>query len=140
MDSSFSRQNSLFSFLNRVNDSMRYHYEKPRIYLSMYGTTYNCNHPVYDACTLFEIGDRGLAVIQQRYDPQTKRTWWAPIDPWLTDALYLHPGFREFFEKRAGKCTDGLYPTVTIRQIMWALKMKPLAKSRWETTFDRKDI
>ncbi len=37
-------------------------------------------------------------------------------------------------------CTDGVYPTVTIRQIMWALKMKPLARERWETVFDRKNI
>ena len=36
--------------------------------------------------------------------------------------------------------TDGLYPTVTVRQIMWALKMKPIQKERWETVFDRRDI
>ena len=36
--------------------------------------------------------------------------------------------------------TDGLYPTVTIRQIMWALKMKPIQRQRWETCFDRRDI
>ena len=36
---------------------MRYHYEKPTIYLSMYGKRYICNHPVYDSCTLFEIED-----------------------------------------------------------------------------------
>ncbi len=35
---------------------MRYHYEKPEIYLSMYGKRYLCEHPVYDSCTLFEIG------------------------------------------------------------------------------------
>ena len=46
--------------------------------------------------------------------------------------------FKKFFDDRAGEDTDGLYPTVTIRQIMWALKMKPLAKERWETCFDRK--
>lgn len=119
---------------------MRYHYEKPSIYLSMYGNTYICNHLLYNKCTLFEIDGYGLAVIQQRYDPVSKRTWWSEIDPWLTDDLYLHPGFRDFFEKRAGKCSDGLYPTVTVRQIMWALKMKPLPKERWETVFDRKDI
>ena len=49
---------------------MRYHYEKPTIYLSMYGKRYICDHPVYDSCTLFEIGDKGLAVIQQRYDAE----------------------------------------------------------------------
>lgn len=119
---------------------MRYHYEKPTIYLSKYGETYECNHPVYSRCTLYRIGQVGLAVIQQRYDPATKHTWWTDIDPWLTDDLYLHPRFRAFFKDRAGKCTDGLYPTVTIRQIMWALKMKPIQRARWETCFDRKDI
>ena len=34
----------------------------------------------------------------------------------------------------------GLYPTVTIRQIMWALKIKPLKRERWETCFDRREI
>lgn len=119
---------------------MRYHYEKPEIYLSMYGKRYICNHPVYDSCTLFQIGEEGLAVIQQRYDPDTKSTFWTEVDAWLTDDLYLHPRFKEFFDKRAGACTNGLWPTVTIRQIMWALKMKPLPKERWETVFDRRDI
>ena len=119
---------------------MRYHYEKPPIYLSMYGSTYICNHPVYDKCTLYEINGKGLAVIQQRHDPDTKSTWWSEIDPWLTDSLYLHPKFKEYFDKRAGTCEDGLYPTVTIRQIMWALKIKPIQKERWETCFDRRDI
>ena len=119
---------------------MRYHYEKPSIYLSMYGTTYDCEHPVYSKCTLFKIEDKGLAVIQQRYDINTKHTWWGEIDPWLTDSLYLHPEFKKYFDKRSGKCKNNLYPTVTIRQIMWALKMKPLRRERWETCFDRKDI
>lgn len=119
---------------------MRYHYEKPSVYFSMYGQKYECDHPVYNACTLYLVGKRGLAVIQQRYDPDTKYTLWGPIDPWLTDDLYLHPKFKEFFESRAKECTDGLYPTVTIRQIMWALKMKPIPRERWETCFDRKDI
>ena len=119
---------------------MRYHYEKPTIYLSMYGKLHNCNHPVYDRCTLFEIGEKGLAVIQQRYSSQTKSTYWTEIDSWLTDNLYLHPRFMEFFNERAEECTDGLYPTVTVRQIMWALKMKPIPRERWETCFDRRYI
>ena len=41
---------------------------------------------------------------------------------------------------RSGEATDGLYPTVTIRQIMWALKMKPIPRERWETCFDRRNI
>lgn len=119
---------------------MRYHYEKPAIYLSMYGSRYVCNHPVYNACTLFKIEDKGLAVIQQRFEPDTKSTFWTEVDIWLTDALYLHPKFKEYFDSRAGTDTDGLYPTVTIRQIMWALKMKPLPKQPWETVFDHSPI
>ena len=119
---------------------MRYHYEKPTLYFSMYGTTYECNHPVYNKCTLYLIGDKGLAIIQQRYDKATKKTWWGEIDPWLTDVLYLHPNFKTFFENRCGRATNGIYPTVSIRQIMWALKIKPIPRERWETCFDRKHI
>lgn len=79
-------------------------------------------------------------MIQQRYDQTTKHTWWTEIDAWLANDLYLHPKFKDFFDKRAGTCTDGLYPTVTVRQIMWALKLKPMARERWETVFDKKDI
>ena len=119
---------------------MRYFYEKPQVYKSIYGTTYECNHPVYDKCTLYRIEDKGLAVIQQRYDPNTKHTWWGEIDPWLIDDLYLHPKFKEFFDSRSGKIKDGLYPTVSIRQIMWTLRMKPIPRERWETSFDRRNI
>lgn len=119
---------------------MRYHYEKPAVYLSKYGEAYECDHPVYSKCTLFKIGKKGLSVIQQRYDPETKTTWWGEIDPWLTDSLYLHVGFKAFFDERSGECKDGLYPTVTIRQIMWALKIKPVKRERWETCFDRRNI
>lgn len=119
---------------------MRYHYEKPTLYMSVYGDTHISEHPVYDKCTLFKIGNKGLAVIQQRYDKDTKKTWWGELDPWLTDDLYLHPGFKSFFEERSGELIDGLYPTVTIRQIMWGLKMKPIRRERWETCFDRRNI
>lgn len=119
---------------------MRYHYDKPHIYLSMYGKLYICEHPVYTRCTLYIIGDNGLAVIQQRYDSSSKQTWWSELDPWLTDDIYLHPKFKQFFDKHAGKCTNGLYPTVTVRQIMWALRMKPIPRERWETCFDRKCV
>lgn len=119
---------------------VRYHHEKPTIYSTLYGEIYECNHPVYDKCTLFTIGVNGLAVIQQRYDPTNKTTYWGEIDPWLTDLLYLHTKFRDFFDDRSGKCENGIYPTVTIRQIMWALKIKPIPRERWETCFDRRLI
>ncbi len=119
---------------------MRYHYQKPDLYLSTYGERYICEHPVYNSCTLFLIGENGLAVIQQRYDADTKSTWWSEVDPWITNDVYLNLGFKEYFDNRSGKCVDGIYPTVTIRQIMWALKMKPIPKERWETVFDRREI
>ena len=119
---------------------MRYHYEKPKIYSCMYGDTYICDHIVYSSCTLFKIYDKGLAVIQQRYNKENKTTFWGSIDPWLIDELYLHENFEEFFNDRGGTATDGIYPTVTIRQIMWGLKMKPLPRERWETCFDRRSI
>jgi hypothetical protein len=81
-----------------------------------------------------------LAVIQQRFDPANKSTYWDAIDPWIADEVYLHPKFKAYFDERSGECTDGLYPTVTIRQMMWALKIKPIPRERWETCFDRKYI
>lgn len=119
---------------------MRYHYEKPSIFTSIYGEIHICDHPVYSRATLFRISDVGFTVIQQRYDSNTKKTWWGEIDSWLVDDIYLHPRFKQFFDERAGECVDGLYPTVTIRQLMWRLKMKPLPREQWETVFDRKEI
>ena len=119
---------------------MRYHHEKPAQYSSIYGEVYLCDHPVYNRCTLYKIGNKGLAVIQQRFNIHNKSTIWTEIDPWLTDVLYLHEHFKDFFDERSGECTDGLYPTVTIRQIMWALKIKPIKRLRWETCFDRRSI
>lgn len=117
---------------------MRYHYKKPKVYLSLYGELYICNHQIYDSCTLFKIEGKGLSVIQQRFDSDNKCTYWTEIDPWLNDQLYTNIFFKEYFNSMAKACNDGLYPTVTIRQIMHALKMKPLPKEKWETVFDRK--
>lgn len=120
---------------------MRYHFTKPQFHSSRYGEVYKCNHPVYSYCTLYKVDNKGLAVIQQRFDPLTKSTWWESIDLWLVDLLYLNVNFIDFFNKYATKPTpNGLYFTVTLRQLMWALKMKPLKRERWETTFDHRDI
>lgn len=79
-----------------------------------------------------------MAVIQQYCE--CKKTYWSSIEPYLTDKLYLQPGFLDYFNSLASQPENGLYPTVTIRQIMWALRMKPLSKERWETVFDHKPI
>lgn len=119
---------------------MRYHTIKPQNYVSVHGRTYICNHPVYKRCTLYLIDGKGLAVIQQRFNRSEKTTYWTEIDEWLTDLLYCNKNFEKYFQERAGIRIHGLYPTVTIRQIMWALKMKPLAKEPWETCFDRRNV
>ena len=120
---------------------MRYHFDKPDTFASQYGVVWTGDHPLYNRGTLYKIKHRGLVVIQQRFDPVTKATYWDQIDPWLTDAIYVHPKFWQFFDKRSADLDEfGLYPTVTVRQLMWALKMKPLKKERWETVFDRKEI
>lgn len=124
---------------------MRWHsVKKKKIYNPVHGETAHVNHPIFDRCTLYtkEINGvtYGLAVIQQRMD-RKKRTYWEEIDSWLVDDIFEHPGFDDYFANRAAPLNEeGFYPTVTVRQIMWALKMKPLTKQRWETTFDRKEI
>lgn len=103
----------------------------------------NCIYAIIQCMTdvhYLQLVKKGLAVIQQRFNPDTKTTYWTEVDSWLTDSLYLHPKFKKFFDERAGECRDGLYPTVSIRQIMWALKMKPIQRQRWETCFDRRNI
>ena len=100
---------------------------------------------VYDQCTIYKIQkykirNNGLSVIQQLFNEETKTTFWNEIDPWLVDTIYLHPKFKEYFDERSGECNDRLYPTVTIRQIMWSLKTKPIPRQRWETCFDRREI
>ena len=119
---------------------MRYHYQKPDIYLSMYGELYICNHPVYDRCTLFTIGDKGLAVIQQRFSADTKSTYWAEVDSWLTDSLYLHPKFKEYFDSRSGECT---YIVSRGDDMTLQERMRELRKERKETqrqVADRKSV
>lgn len=118
---------------------MRYHDKQPKHWTNYYGCLYRCNHPVYRVATLYLERGKGLCVIQQRYNDKTKTTMWGPIDPWLNDRIYLHDGFKEYFDAHAKKKNqnNGYFPTVTIRQIMWALRMKPLKKEVWETVFDR---
>ena len=119
---------------------MRYHFEVNKDYQQKHGCLYRCNHPVYSRCTLYLSNGKGLAVIQQRYRTKDKSTWWGELDPWIADAIYEHPNFSVYFEKRAKEPVNGLYPTVAVRQIMWAARMRPIQRQRWETCFDRKEI
>lgn len=119
---------------------MRYFYERPSEFKVTKAKVYTCNHQVYNSCTLYKDGDLGLAVIQQRYFVTRKYTWWSEIDPWLVDDIYNQPDFKEYFKSRARKAVNGLYPTVTVRQLMHSLGMRPIHKEPWETVFDRKEV
>ena len=111
---------------------MRYFYE-PSEYKGPRGWKYyHCNHPRYNQCTLYLQGDRGLAVIQQRFNPGTKMTYWGVLDPELANDIYISSGFQSIFEKFSGKENGGIFPTITVRKLMWELRMKPLRKEFWE--------
>lgn len=120
---------------------MRYHFKAKKTYNCNHGIIYNSHHPIYNRCTLYFKDGKGLCVVQQRFKPFNKSTWWSEVSFELADAIFEHPGFSHYFKTHAREEDEnGLYPTVTVRQIMWALRMKPLKKERWETVFDRKEI
>lgn len=120
---------------------MRYHSKQQTIYHPpRHGGPYRCDHPVYEHGTLYFHDGVGFVVIQQRYDKTTRHTWWDEIDPWLVEEIYHADKFPEFFQANAQKRVRGYFPTFTIRQVMWALRMKPLKKQPWETVFDHKPV
>ena len=77
-------------------------------------------------------------MVQQRFDESNKTTYWTELDSFLVDDIYEHDGFKKYFYNAAGFEENGLYPTVPVRKLMWALRMKPIKRERWETTFDRR--
>lgn len=120
---------------------MRYHYQKPEEYQVKNARTIRVwNHPVYKKATLITMGGKGLCIIQQRQTPGLK-TYWDDVDPWLVADIHDHPKFWEYFGSHADyKNEDGFYPAIPVRKVMWALRMKPMKKEVWETTFDREFV
>ena len=111
---------------------MKYFYKRPDKWIGV-GILYRCDHPMYNSCTLFKIEERGLAIIQERFNEKTKARWWSAVDPWLASDIYFSPGFRDLFDKYAGMTDkNGLYPTIQVRKAMWELRLKPLKKEFWE--------
>jgi hypothetical protein len=111
---------------------MRYFYEPPTEYDMTKAKTYKCNHRMYSKCTLYEFGGEGLAVVQKRFNSKLKVTWWGPIDPWLVDDIFSQPGFWEVFSKYADRSSVGIFPTISVRKLMWELRMKPIKREFWE--------
>ena len=128
-----SYKDSFFFFSDRLLvKTMRYYYEPLTEYTVTAAEIYTCDHELYSKCTLYRFGLRGLAVVQQRWSERMKVTWWGPIDPWLIDDIWNRDGFMQIFDKYADQELDGVYPTVSVRWLMWQLRMKPIRKAPWE--------
>ena len=112
---------------------MKYYYERPESWFYTQAITASFNHPLYNKGTLYDKDGRGLVIIQQRFNAKTKVMWWGPIDPWLVDTLTFKENWEKWFDQNAEeKDEDGLYPTFTIREVMWAMRMKPLKRQIFE--------
>lgn len=113
---------------------MRYYYDV-REEKQLFSETYACSAPYYHFCTLYSDGVRGLAVIMQRFSPVSKAVSYGPVPGCLANDIYRSEGFEPYFREHAGVPKDGVYPAVTARQIMWALRIKPLKIQPWERYF-----
>ena len=107
---------------------MKYYYQKPNIIPDqLYGETIVLDHPIYKMGTQFIQNGSGLVIVQKRFT--AKYAYWDKIDPWLANDIYCHPKFQEYFLKNS---RSENFPIIPIRQVMWALRMKPLEKEFWE--------
>ena len=79
----------------RKSNTMKYFYDPPDEWTMYSAYTYRCNHPMYDACTLYSKDGKGVAVVQQRWSKKTKMTWWSQIDPWLVDDISTKPDWKD---------------------------------------------
>lgn len=111
---------------------MKYFYVKPENYIRLYGKDISVNHPLIRSGTLFTEGGRGFIVVQQRFEKLSKSFYWSSIDDYLCNDIYLNPNFPKIFREIAKGQTDELYPIITVRRLMWALRMKPLRKEYYE--------
>ena len=111
---------------------MKYYYE-PTKQTQKHGRIYRCDHPFYSCCTLYLKDGLGLAVVMKYFDDQRKTFYYDKLPACLANDIYKAEAFPVYFKEHAKPERDGLYPTVTARSIMWALRMRPLKKEWWES-------
>lgn len=100
------------------------------------GYLYYCDHPLYNEATLFLLpSGKGLCVIQQRFNSSLKYTWWGRIDEKINIDISNSEKLEEYLEEHASYSNQGLYPTMEVRKMLWALKVHGPAKQFWETRF-----
>jgi len=74
-----------------------------------------------------------VCINHEHFNEKTKVRWWGTIEPWLASDIYLNDNFKNIFDQHANEADNrGIYPTITLRKIMWALRMKPLQREYWE--------
>ena len=113
---------------------MRYFTEKPDESRDHRLFCEKVSHPLYNSCRLLKTDKyTGLAIVQKRFNSKLKVFFYNAPDSWVMDEILKNPNFADYVFEHADKCTNALYPTVTVRQVMYALKMKPLKKEDWET-------
>lgn len=112
---------------------MKYYYNPPQEWSHKGWKIYSCDHPLYNRCTLYLKGEKGLAVVQKHFNDRNKSSWWGSVDAPVAADILSQDLFDDFFEKNSGMPDENdLYPTVPLRKIMWALRMKPIKKMYWE--------
>lgn len=109
---------------------MKYFYERPHNYIAMFGEVVSVSHPLFTNATLYFSKGKGVLVVVQEFDYESKAITWSSLPPYLANDIYLNEHFPGFFRANA---TSGDYPIFTARQLMWALRMKPLHRETWET-------
>ena len=109
---------------------MKYFYEKPDKWTRDGWKIVQSEHPLFNRATLLYSEDRGFLVVQQHFDPVGKSVWWGSIDPWLACDIRRADRFQDFFEDHA----DEKYSfVISVRKLMWEMRMKPLPKEFWES-------
>ena len=111
---------------------MKYFSKKPDICVQVFGKPIDLDHPIYKSGTLYLEKERGLIVVQKKFNPNTRECSWHAVDIWIANDIYLSKRFRTFFMENA-KESD--YPIFELRKLMWQLRMKPLSKEDWELYF-----
>lgn len=119
---------------------MKGHYQvKSKDRRPKYSKTVKCDHPLFSAYTVFREGKKGLGVIQQKFNPAYRFSWWGPIDMALANDIFESENFSGVFNRLAKEPDEaGIYPTIEVRKLMYALGMKPLKKEFWETSLSQK--
>lgn len=111
---------------------MRYFYQKPDIEVKVFGEPIHLKHPIYESGTLYLENGKGLIVTQKHFDPERKTCYWGSVDFCIATDIYISKNFSKYFIRNA---SEKDYPIFELRKIMWALRMKPLAKEDWELYF-----